>query len=169
MSAHERNGWRDEWPSTWHRRLGRDFPMCDVDGMWFDHLQPVAIIDWKHEQARWQPHNASIRAQQNLAAGFRSTRCPHGLPFFVMRYWPHDTAPTFQAHAMNDAAVAALVATGTLTGTRLDCPYRDLDAAAFVHLSAFIRGLPLPAVFNAIAGASIGTATSRRVRRSNVA
>lgn len=165
MTAHERTGWRDEWPSTWHRQLGRDFPMCDVDGLWFDQLQPVAMLDWKHERARWHPLDASLRAQANLAAGFRSTRCQHGLPFLVIRYRPDDTAPAFQAHAMNAPAAAALTATGTIDGTRHGLEYRNLDAAAFVHLAAHLRALTLPATTKAIAAVAIGTSRARSASR----
>jgi len=138
--------------------------MCDIDGM-FDRHQPVALLDWKHEQARWKPTDASLRAIANLANGYRSTRCPDGLPFLVVRYRDDDTAPTFEAHAMNAPAAALLDASGSIDGTADGCPYRTLDAAGFVQLAGRARGLPLPAVVRAIAGATIGTTLAADARR----
>lgn len=149
MTAHERTGWRDEWPSRWHRQLGPDFPMCDVDALWFHHLQPVAIIDWKHHRAAWTTESGSHKAQANLAASVRTTQRPAGLPFFVVAYWPE--SHTFRPHAANGLALAALTATGPAEGDHHGLPFRTLTAAGFVDLAARVRGLPLTAAVKAIA------------------
>ena len=44
----ERSGWRDEYMSRWHRGLGPDYPMLDVDCVEWRYGRPVAVIDWKY-------------------------------------------------------------------------------------------------------------------------
>jgi len=161
MTAHERTGWRDEYPSTWHRTLGSDYPMCDVDGLLYHYRKPVAIIDWKRMPgATWRPDDANIDAQRNLANGYRVSTHPDGLPFYVVAYWPH--ADHWRPHAMNAPALAALTGSGRIDGSRDGCAYRTMDSTGWAHFEGHLRGLTAPAVLRAVAGLQVSNmATSR--------
>lgn len=149
MTPHERTGWRDDWPSAWHRQLGNGWPLCDVDALLYDQRRPVALVDWKLHHARWSPTQASLAAQRALADGYRDERHPDGLPFYVVTYWPADLR--FRPHAMNRPALDLLTASGPIDGNHAGRPFRTLSEAAFVELAGRIRGLPLPDVVRAIA------------------
>ena len=48
MSAHERSGWRDPWLSARHRLWGTNCPMTDLDGLEYDGMKSVALVEYKH-------------------------------------------------------------------------------------------------------------------------
>lgn len=79
----ERTGWRDEWISNQHRKFGWNAPMVDIDflGLEYDSGQPVAIIEYKHYNARVNLNHPSIQAQSILATNSK-------IPFFVVVYYP---------------------------------------------------------------------------------
>ena len=149
MTAHERTSWRDEWPSMWHRQIGSNFPMCDVDALLYHYLQPVALFDWKRGGTDWSPTEASIEAQCNLANGFSSATHPNGLPFFVVEYWSSDI--TFRAFAINREATLALTATQPPEGNYTGAEWRTMNEAQFVALEGELRGLSSEQVRAAIA------------------
>lgn len=169
--------------SLMHRIMGRHFPMCDVDSVWFDGFQPVAIADWKDWRRTWTltgRGSASLKAQRNLAAGFRSERCPDGLPFFVIMYQPgiapEVTQPLTQAasdleveglvyqagwraYGLNAPAAKVLEATGFVEGDYLGCPYRTLGYRGFVHLEAHVRMLDVAKMLQGFGATGLSSGT----------
>ena len=78
----ERSGWRDEALSLRHREWGWDCPALDVDFLLieYDYGHPVALVEYKHEDAAPQVvTHPSYRALIELAD--RAS-----LPLFVVRY-----------------------------------------------------------------------------------
>lgn len=70
MSAHERTGWRDESISRRHREWGYNCPAVDLDFLVAEYNlgKPVALIEYKHERARWPDlQHATYRALRELA------------------------------------------------------------------------------------------------------
>lgn len=78
----ERTGWRDMELSERHRRWGWDCPAVDLDALFleYDMGQPVAIVEYKNENARtqWASH-PTYQALINL--GNKA-----GIPVFGVRY-----------------------------------------------------------------------------------
>lgn len=78
----ERSGWRDMELSERHRRWGWDCPAVDLDALFleYDKGQPVAIVEYKNENARtqWASH-PTYQAMINL--GNRAS-----IPVFGVRY-----------------------------------------------------------------------------------
>lgn len=146
-----------------NRMMGDAFPMCDVDALWYDNKQPVAIIDWKHYTAQWAlvgRGSASLQAQRNLANGFTSARCPNGLPFFVIMYQPGLDPNTdvfldpavqevgvsqmaiWRAYGVNGPAQTAIETHLTnVEGTYRGLPYFTMNYDGLVYLSGRVRGL----------------------------
>ena len=78
----ERSGWRDLTLSNRHRRWGWDCPAVDLDSLFleYDKGQPVAIVEYKHDNA--PPQHASHPSYQALInLGTRA-----GIPVFAVRY-----------------------------------------------------------------------------------
>lgn len=98
MSATERTGWRDQAISERHRLWGVHCTAVDLDLVLVEyHLaRPVALVEYKHRRARFEPEHANYRALRDLAD--RS-----GLPFVVAFYWPETWS--FRVHPMNDIAL----------------------------------------------------------------
>lgn len=68
--SQERSGFRDEWISQWHRRLGYDFPAADVDFLLveYDRRVPVALVDYKMRAPYTPPANeANVEAIRWMA------------------------------------------------------------------------------------------------------
>lgn len=78
----ERSGWRDERISRRHRDWGWDCPVVDIDWLVaeYDHAKPVAIIEYKHEQAPPIQLN-SVNCRVLAALGDMAR-----LPVFIVRY-----------------------------------------------------------------------------------
>ncbi len=82
MTKYERTGWRDEALSLRHRDWGMDCPMLDLDFVVveYDHCQPQALVEYKHELAKIQhldhPSYRTLVSLGNLAS----------LPAFFCRY-----------------------------------------------------------------------------------
>lgn len=83
MSAEERSGWRDQRLSGQHRKWGFDCPAVDIDFLLieYDLSEPMALIDYKHEQnADWPPtRDANARAFARLGDKAK-------VPAFYCRY-----------------------------------------------------------------------------------
>lgn len=94
----ERTGWRDQAISERHRLWGVHCTAVDLDLVLVEyHLaRPVALVEYKHHRARFEPGHANYRALRDLADHA-------GLPFVIAFYWP-DTW-SFRVHPMNDAAL----------------------------------------------------------------
>jgi len=78
----ERTGWRDLGLSERHRRWGWNCPAVDLDFLFleYDRGQPVALIEYKHENAA--PQYASHPTYQALInLGTRAN-----VPVFAARY-----------------------------------------------------------------------------------
>ena len=78
----ERSGWRDMELSARHRKWGWDCPAVDLDFLFleYDKGQPVAIVEYKHENAAPQfASHPTYQAMINLG-----TRA--GVPVFAARY-----------------------------------------------------------------------------------
>jgi len=78
----ERSGWRDLALSERHRMWGWDCPAVDLDFLFleYDKGQPVAIVEYKHENAA--PQFASHPTYQAIInLGTRA-----GVPVFAARY-----------------------------------------------------------------------------------
>jgi hypothetical protein len=81
----ERTGWRDLELSGRHRKWGWDCPAVDLDFLFleYDKGQPVAIVEYKHENARPQfASHPTYQAMINLGTNA-------GIPVFAARY-KHD-------------------------------------------------------------------------------
>lgn len=97
----ERTGWRDQAISERHRLWGHNCPAVDLDFVLieFHHARPVALVEYKHRNARpTDRSHPTIRTLVELADGYR-----HGpLPCMVVRY---DREPwTFEVEPLNAAA-----------------------------------------------------------------
>lgn len=83
----ERTGWRCQDISDRHRTWGFDCPAVDLDFVMaeYNHGLPVALVEYKHRQAR-APNldHATYRALAALANGYSDGP----LPFFVTFYDP---------------------------------------------------------------------------------
>jgi hypothetical protein len=83
----ERTGWRCQDISERHRAWGVDCPAVDMDFVLleYNHGKPVALIEYKHDNAR-EPNlkHATYRALADLAGNYASG----ALPFYVVFYEP---------------------------------------------------------------------------------
>lgn len=104
----ERNGYRDEWISSIHRKWGWNCPAIDVDMIMieYDDGEPVAIIEYKHINASQQ--SMSERALRPLRR--LSERAQ--LPFFLVVY--NDSDITFCITPRNRMAVEMRIS-GTMS------------------------------------------------------
>jgi hypothetical protein len=78
----ERTGWRDLALSERHRKWGWDCPAVDLDFLFleYDKGEPVAIVEYKHENA--SPQFASHPTYQAMIRlGSKA-----GIPVFAARY-----------------------------------------------------------------------------------
>ena len=94
----ERSGWRDMELSERHRRWGWNCPAVDLDflSLEYDRGEPVAIVEYKHENAR--PQYASHPTYQALIR--LGTRA--GIPVFAVRY--ESTFTVWKVIPLNDVA-----------------------------------------------------------------
>lgn len=78
----ERTGWRDENLSERHRRWGWNTPCVDLDFLFleYDKGKAVALIEYKHENARAQ-YASHPTYQALIDLGTRA-----GVPVFACRY-----------------------------------------------------------------------------------
>lgn len=98
MTAEERTGWRDEALSRRHRKWGLNCPAEDIDFILieYDNATPVAIVEYKHWQAKPVDLNeANYKALRRMA-----DKCE--LPLIVAKYWPDTWA--FRVQPVNDLA-----------------------------------------------------------------
>lgn len=82
MSLHERTGWRDETMSRWHRCIGKDMYLTDIDSLWLEYSSGslVAVMEYKAMGAHPHAGNASgCRAISDLARRA-------GIPAFLVKY-----------------------------------------------------------------------------------
>jgi hypothetical protein len=127
----ERTGWRDLGLSNRHRKWGWDCPAVDLDFLFleYDKGQPVAIVEYKHENAapQWASH-PTYQAMINLG-----TRAQ--VPVFAVRYKADFTA--WQVVPLNEYAVKKLPERETMT---------EREWVTFLYL---LRGYyPPPSLFN---------------------
>ncbi len=105
----ERTGWRDQELSLRHRAWGWDCPAVDIDFLMveYDKGEPVAVVEYKHENAPPQsPSHPSYRALVKLADRA-------GLPMLFVRYAADFS--WFRVTPLNDCAMAILPARLTMT------------------------------------------------------
>lgn len=78
----EFTGWRDAELSAWHRQLGFNMPMVDIDWLCceYDHGTPVALVEYK----RRRPESIDT-GEANYRALLRLARSA-GIPLFVVAY-----------------------------------------------------------------------------------
>lgn len=96
----ERTGWRDEAISGRHRHWGFNCPAVDLDFLVAEYNvgKPVALIEYKHSQARLPIiEHPTYRALSALADGYREP-----LPFIIAFYWPEIWA--FRLLPINETA-----------------------------------------------------------------
>ncbi len=98
----ERTGWRDMALSERHRRWGWDCPAVDLDFLFleYDKGQPIAIVEYKHENASPQyASHPTYQAMINLG-----TRA--GIPVFAARY--KEDFSKWKIIPLNDIAIENL-------------------------------------------------------------
>jgi hypothetical protein len=98
MTAHERTGWRDQWPSERHRLWGAGCPSVDIDWLVVEYTfgRPVALVEYKRYTAQIPDlRHANYQALITLANN-------SGIPFFWAFYWPDCAA--FKVYPVNDQA-----------------------------------------------------------------
>lgn len=123
----ERTGWRDKTLCDRHREWGWNCPAVDIDLLMieYDSSHPVALVEYKHEQATPQmPSHPSYCAMAELG-----TRA--GVPVFAVRY--AGDLSWWKVTPLNDLA-------RTWTPTRTTMTERG-----WVALLYRIRGRKLPA------------------------
>ena len=98
----ERSGWRDLRLSERHRKWGWNCPAVDLDFLFleYDKGQPVAIIEYKHENAQIQ-YGSHPTYQALINLGTRAD-----VPVFGVRY--KDDFSEWIVVALNDIARKAL-------------------------------------------------------------
>ena len=81
--AKERTGWRDLGLSERHRLWGWNCPAVDLDFLFleYDRGKAAAIIEYKHEQAKWPVDARHPTYQAMVDLGDRAQ-----LPVFAVRY-----------------------------------------------------------------------------------
>ncbi len=89
----ERTGWRDEAMSNRHRDWGFHCPAVDIDFLMveYDTGRPVALVEYKQEQARMQDRrHANYKALVCLGndAGIAVFACRYAEDFTVWRVVP---------------------------------------------------------------------------------
>jgi len=107
MTSNEQHFKRDAWLSGRHRLWGRDVPAMDLDFVLaeYDRCVPVALVDYKHENAVINLESANTRTLTALGD-------MAGIPAFIVRYghsnqdgWWGDVAadsvPWFQVIPLN--------------------------------------------------------------------
>ena len=107
MTSNEQHFKRDAWLSGRHRVWGRDVPAMDLDFVLaeYDRCVPVALVDYKHENAVINLESANTRTLTALGD-------MAGIPAFIVRYghsnqdgWWGDVAadsvPWFQVIPLN--------------------------------------------------------------------
>lgn len=122
----ERTGWRDEAISKRHRAWGWDCPALDIDFLLleYDSGKPVALIEYKHEQAELAyPSHPSYRALIELGN-------TSNMPVFGVRYSADLT--TYRVTPLNARAKVAVPA-------RVEMTERE-----YVELLYRIRGRKMP-------------------------
>lgn len=111
MSREERTGWRDAALSERHRKWGYHCPAIDIDFLMleYDTAKPVALVEYKNEQAPPQlPSHNSYRAIATLASRA-------GVPFFAVRY--ETNFKWFRIIALNPLAREANPPSGDISET----------------------------------------------------
>lgn len=145
----ESTGWRDQFISEWHRKIGYNAPAMDIDGIttsegehegaWieYDHREPVALFEYKtvgHLEARgWSKLIEEIKPLTSLANRAN-------LPAYLVVY--DSRKPRFLPRCL------------TLTGVDYlgDLWLSERDYAAFLYQ---IRGRTIPADLYATLGADV--------------
>lgn len=128
MSKHERNGWRDEAISRRHRQWGVHAPCVDLDALVvaeYDSSIPVAIVEYKHENAKpILPADPNRKALANLAARAN-------LPLFGVRY-------------SSDLCHYVVTASGSRARDLLVGPRREFDEVGYIGFLYRLRGRTVP-------------------------
>lgn len=129
MSSEERTGWRDEAISRWHRTIGFDCPMVDIDFVVaeYDHCIPVAIIEYKHERANPRDFESTHPSIKTLCAMADKA----AIPFFVVIY--SSDLLKFTVRPMNKLAIA-----------KIPCEKVDRPQRQFVNFLYWLRGRKTP-------------------------
>lgn len=136
MTAHERTGERDLWPSTHHRQLPRTFPRSDIDAVWWNYGKPIAFVEEKHHCATWRPNDYTIQVLQYVAGNLIADAHPNGLPAFVVQYEPEQLR--FTVTALNDEAAKHLRPDGYTADVY---PFEVMLEARYVELQCAVRGM----------------------------
>lgn len=93
---HERTGWRDQEISGRHRQWGFNCPAVDLDFLVVEYNLglPVALIEYKHKQARMpDPQHATYRALMHLADNYADGPLPFMLVFYDPSVWSFRVYP----------------------------------------------------------------------------
>lgn len=125
MSPNEKHFKRDAWLSQRHRTWGYNCPAMDLDFVLveYDNAQPVALIDYRHENGSIDLNSIGSRVLGNLAD-------MAGIPAYIVQYgfkayhddmlWAEGVGdPWFRIHAINIDAHANLPDDG-YTGTEFE-------------------------------------------------
>ena len=105
MVKQERTGWRDENLSRFHRLLGYNCPMVDIDFLVaeYDNKKVVAVIEYKNEHADPRTISAETNTSLKATADFCTDA---GRPMFIVVY--SDDFNTWTIYPINDLAVETL-------------------------------------------------------------
>lgn len=126
--AKERTGWRDLGLSDRHRLWGWNCPAVDLDFLFleYDQGRASAIVEYKHEQARWPLNAGHPTYQAMIDLGDRAN-----VPVFAVRYKADYSR--YRAVPMNNCARKWLPKTTTMLESQ------------WVSLLYKIRGREFPA------------------------
>jgi hypothetical protein len=126
--------------SDFHRLLGGDCPMQDIDQMYYeyDRYMPIALIEMKCVLAEILGYfSAQAKAHRNLANYFKNPTTGLCLPFFVIHR--SQDFRNFGIRPYNERAENMLASLGVEPG-KPHC----VDAAGYVEFVYWLRQRPLP-------------------------
>lgn len=145
----ESTGWRDQFISEWHRKIGYNAPAMDIDGIttlggehegsWieYDHREPVALFEYKTaghlEQRGWKKLIEEVKPLTSL--GNRAS-----LPAYLVVY--DSRKIRFLPYCLTETGVDYVG----------DIWLSERDYAAFLY---HIRGRSIPAEIYARLGADV--------------
>jgi len=134
----ERTGWRDNEISERHRQWGFNCPGVDLDFVMleYNHGVPVAVVEYKHKNAR-EPNmsHPTYNALRHLA----DNHSGGALPFLVVFYCPEEW--WFRVIPGNERARE--VYSHTMDEADSETAYCVLSEQRFVRSLYYLRGVKL--------------------------